>query len=235
MSDYRWAPTSDKIVYSNPVGGYEGGLWVVTLEGQKTQLLNFGEYPDWSPEGGMVAFQTGSGGGIAIIPDSGGVPQILCTAGFMPRWSPDGAHIAFYQELGGVISLYLMNATGGEPQLLTEAGSDFDWSPASDRLVFHRYEGGEYGYSYNIKVVDIATRSATVLWSGGTSPRWAPEGSRIVFEGVSGAELDGLFVMNPDGGSVERVSPNGANPVFRLNSNTVVFERNDGVWVAYRE
>ncbi len=234
ISDYAWAPASDRIAYSNPAGGFEGGLWIADIEGNTTQLSDFGEYPNWSPDSSEIVFQGGSAGGIFKITASGGQPVPLYTAGFKPKWSPDGNDIAFYEELASVSSLQTIPSGGGTPVYLTAGGSDFDWSPDSDAIVFHRYESGAYGYTYNIKVVDLSNLNADVLWTGGTSPRWSPEGARIVFEGVSGSAADGIFIMDPYGGSVERISSSGSNPSFRLNQETVVYDRSNGVWVAYK-
>lgn len=234
ISDYVWSPFGDQIAYSNPAGGLEGGIWVVDTSGNQIHLVDSGEYPHWSPDGSEIAFQGGSGGGIFKVSTSGGEPEALTTGGFRPKWSPDGNYIAFFLETGSVSTLQLMNATGGAPEQLANSGSDFDWSPDSEAIVFHRYEAGTYGYTPNIKTVAIAGHYTETLWTGGTSPRWSPDGDRIVFEGISGSVLDGIFVISPSGGSVEQVSQSGSNPVFRISKDIVVYDRSDGVWIAYR-
>jgi hypothetical protein len=45
---------------------------------------------------------------------------------------------------------------------------------------------------------------------------------------------DGIFVIQPAGGTAEEVSPYGDQPSFNPTGNKIVFRKMSGVWLATR-
>jgi TolB protein len=116
----------------------------------ETRILEDGSAeltPDWSPDGGFIAFTSERSGSIDLwaVPSSGGEP-IQLTAGshrdVWPRWSPDGGSIVFFsrRDTGGERDdLYLMDWASREVERITNHPThhDFapDWSPDGNRIV----------------------------------------------------------------------------------------------------
>jgi Tol biopolymer transport system component len=92
-----WSPSGDLIAFSS------GQIEVISPNGTGRRTLNPGTFPDWSPDGRRIVFE--SGGEIhAINPDGTGPVQLtddsspdpLTTISNQnPAWSPDGTQIAY--------------------------------------------------------------------------------------------------------------------------------------------
>jgi dipeptidyl aminopeptidase/acylaminoacyl peptidase len=93
--------------------------------------------PDWSPDGGKIAFVVlGDDVEIDIMSTSGGQRTILGRQGYQydydPAWSPDGSRIAFTSQRDGNPEIYVMHADGSRQTRLTNnpAIDDApDWAP----------------------------------------------------------------------------------------------------------
>ena len=72
-------------------------------------------YPVWSPDGQEIAFNADrDGGGVWIVPASGGDARRLTTGSDVAAWSPDGQWLAIRRGT----DLYRMPISGGEPTSL---------------------------------------------------------------------------------------------------------------------
>lgn len=162
--------------------------------------------PQWSPDGGLVAFERGVGDRRKIIVANrhGGVletidyqipeenpgmdiffPGIAETVSYTANmsWSSDSRSMAFMSNGGGGnYDLYLLShLSGGQPDRLTRhPGKDSHphWSPAAGRLAF---VSGRTGKA-NIFTMDLVTRRATQVTRGPKMylyPQWSPDGSKI--------------------------------------------------------
>jgi TolB protein len=155
-------------------------------------------------------------------------------------FSPDGSHVAF--ESKG--NLFIMSVGGSTPVPLTD-GYDMAWSPDGSKLAFTRVVTvSKSGYDVqgifvvNTECVDNQTdcKSSTTLLGRGRSPRWSPEGARIVFSDIDDDSFlkGNIYVMNSDGSGRTRLtnvegendafdpawSPDGQTIAFALSSDT---------------
>jgi eukaryotic-like serine/threonine-protein kinase len=106
-------------------------IWVhpLTAGGQPVRLTKDGtdeSSPDFSPDGGLIAFHSSKeGGGIYLIPALGGEERLLVRHGKYPRFSPDGKWIAYCTGCDWLVEsrIFMVPVSGGSPvQIAREAG-----------------------------------------------------------------------------------------------------------------
>jgi len=172
----------------------------------------FDDWPEWSPVGGLIAYQHFDPDGrsdIWVMNDDGSghtnLTSEMMANGFRstPAWTRDGSRIAFSQTVndmsGTTSSIWVMHADGSEQRQLTSTQTGFDtaptWSPDGSRLAFTRY----YGQESDITILDVNSGTTTRIPLPGieANPSWSPDGSLIAF--TSGTSL---YTMQPDGSKV---------------------------------
>ncbi|MBI1816710.1 MAG: PD40 domain-containing protein [Deltaproteobacteria bacterium] len=155
-----------------------------------------------------------------------------------PEWSPNGMRIvwsASVRDQNGGLRYHIsaMNADGSGRADLTPDESDVgqpSWSPDGNRIVF--VDGVGRG---RIKVINAdGSGSTTILPDAGerfNSPHWV--GNRIVFASTlhiahdSKAEDLEIYLMNPDGTNITRVTNNSFRdefPVLRADGQRIAFQ-----------
>jgi Tol biopolymer transport system component len=111
-------------------------------------------YPDPSPDGEWVAFNSNPGGGQAdlgiIRTDATGVRQLTDEphlSNWMPRWSPDGSKMVFYSMRSGTHQLWSIRPDGSGLTQLTKTPHRIvhhAWSPDGKRIVYYSMDGDSY-------------------------------------------------------------------------------------------
>jgi tricorn protease len=149
-----WSPDSSKIAFI-----HNWDVWVASADGKSsTQLTQTAErdvWPDWSPDGTMIAYGTQSSPAntlIRVVPAAGGEARIITDIRFRytwPRfyvWSPDGKELTIASEPEGVISNFPIS--GGDARTvvrLEDLGIDrvgwLRWSPDGRLLAFQASTG----------------------------------------------------------------------------------------------
>jgi Tol biopolymer transport system component len=201
---------------------------------------------EWSPDGTKFLFNAGDSGlGIAgdltpfdpteniFIVDVDGKNLAKLTndteiANGGATWSPDGNLIAFASNRDGTSKIYIMNADGSNQHTIGVAASGFSWSPDGSTILL--VGPGNPENCYNIACQELYTirpdgSNLTQLthYSGSyTSPRYSPDGTKILFERHMGMHFEthdfpfaaryysdeghALFVMDADGNNQTNIS-----------------------------
>ena len=161
-------------------------IWILdTTTGQARRLTDAISppdehwYPRWSPDGSsLVFFSLRDGGGLHVVPVSGGQPRQITFQQFdlSPDWSPDGRTILLQRVRGG--GLWVVPAAGGEARkLATEASgaANPSWSP-DGRSIACVWQG-----RVTVMAADGSAVRQITKGPDDRAPSWSPDGRRIFF------------------------------------------------------
>ncbi len=201
-------------------------------------------WPDWSPDGELIAFERGEGDGTQIcVMRADGSDQRQITRDPVhngkPAWSPDGAKIAFYSGRTGTHDVYVMNSDGtdvrpviGSPE---SDEDDPDWSPDGNRIAFRStYDGN--GEIYVVNADGSNPVNLTRHPANDYDPVWSPDGTKIAFMTVRDGNFD-IYVMNADGSEPTKLTDYrgwDARPAWSPDGTQIVFDSDrGGQWDIY--
>ena len=141
-----WAPDGQWVVYAADRTG-NADLWKQRLGEPDPVRLTISDanesQPQWSPNGQSIVFRSErDGGGLYVIPASGGVERMVSSFGYEPRWSPDGTLILFKRSavLPDLPTIYVVGLDGKPPRpVRPDVLGQFDslfaaWYPDSRRI-----------------------------------------------------------------------------------------------------
>jgi TolB protein len=138
-----FSPDGSQIAFmSDRTGSFQ--IWLMNADGSEPrQLTDFGTnwFPQWSPDGGLLAFHVGRDVHVLDIAKKR-IARLTIDPnnGMYPSWSPDGKRLAFMSWRTGRTEIYSMDADGTNPKRLTHTpeGDAIDprWSPDGRQIVF---------------------------------------------------------------------------------------------------
>lgn len=212
-----WSPDKKKVLFGKGgPGTFDGDLYVMNSDGTGVRRLTRTAHASeggggWSPNMRRIVFsqvarRTDGTVGADIFkmrPDGTQIKKLTShpAVDHQPRWSPNGRFILFTSFRRGTADLYRMRPDGTRVRRVTSGSGDEhsgDWSSDGRSIVF-------------VKRDRDMTESVVVLSDGGSarrtlhrseaiynSPRWSPDGSRILF--VAGGTYQ-IYSMSSEDGS----------------------------------
>jgi TolB protein len=216
-----WSPDGTRVLF----GIFFEGVAVVNADGSGFKMLTEGDVQGyaWSPDGKRVAFGRGSfddPGAVYTINADGTQPVNLTgdeadAAYQVFAWSPDGKWIAFVRDSGSArdrSDIYLAAADGSAPPVnLTQRPGRYGsvaWSPTGTTIAFARSLVPGEDASFFEQDVCTINADGTGLRQLTNDPTlyegiaWSPDGTKLVFDKLG----EGLFIMNPDGSAMRRLT-----------------------------
>lgn len=205
-----WSPDGKMIAFTsnrndpfpatcNGLSGCNDDIFVMPATGGTPVQLTFGtgadEFPQFSPDGQLIAYNSDESGAMAIYTvdlETLAVTKLTedsLQAG-QPDWSPDGTKIVFLDNFVFCkkpkdcnSNIFVMNADGGGvTQLTFKFGDNFPhptWSPDGDKIVFTHgiLRGGRPGQIYTMNPDGTGITRVTHTNDASTTPDWGPLGS----------------------------------------------------------
>ncbi|GAB3360534.1 amidohydrolase family protein [Modestobacter lapidis] len=207
-------------------------LWTVPADGgvatQITEPSLEATRPVYSPDGGLIAFQSYRGGYYhiwVVRPDGTGLRQLTFGShdDREPAWSPDGSAITFASDRAGEGSfdIYAVAVDSGDlTRWTSSATEEYEpaWSPDGNEIAFVEAEGR----NTLIAAVD-RDGNRRPLTTGGRAPSWTPDGSGVLYWQGGGLFLNGTAVTQ--GEDVFTFAPRW------MSDSTFLYTADGRVWI----
>jgi Tol biopolymer transport system component len=169
-----------------------GTTLVNVVTGEERLLENTGGWPQWSPDGALIASATSDA--IQLMTPDGKsrrlVAETTYNTRFAPSWSPNGQRLTFHADddeayVVNVDGTGLINLTQGPPKAFVPV-----WSPDGAWIAFS-YLGGGLNPAPELNGVFVVRPDGTDLRKlapdSDSNLSWSPDGRSLAFGGSGGA------------------------------------------------
>jgi len=230
-----WAPRGNEIAVST----YRAAWALEVVDADSGSSLRVAEGfvispPTWSPDASALAYLLSDGihAGLYRVASGGGQPQLLAlgSSGDLadPAWSPRQDRIAFTE--GSVIKT--VDAGGGPVRALGD-GARPAWSPDGGRIAFATDSGIHVMDADGAHRRKVREESPALVIAG---PGWSPDGETLLFASLRETADDEIFVVDPNGSGLHRLTSNNVDdvqPSWSPGHTRIAYVRDPGpsIWV----
>jgi len=207
---------------------FEGMIFVADDNGHGARAIELGYSPRVSPDGNWVAYQHEGRKGqeLKLAPSSGGPGKALM-AGFPEvfefAWSPDSTRIAAVvgPELGKRKLVLLDLATGSLEVIAKGFFSGFSFDPDdSGNLVYAKSGSEKYPPRSDVYRHTPGMTAGITRDHRSSYPLWGPNDQIVFVKAIDGKKRrygpkNELYLMNPLGGQVKRLTHTKVDPLLQ--------------------
>jgi len=135
--------------------------------------------------------------------------------------------IAFQSSRDGNFEIYVMNVDGSGQRRITNSPSNDispSVSPDEKTILFASDRTGNWEI-YSVQIEGGETKALTAGQGSNSAPTWAMGGSKVLFVSTRDAINGELYLMNPDGSGVQRLTQDSLvkdSPVMTPDGHTVL-------------
>ena len=222
-------PAPNGLIAFSADAGSGAQIWTIRPNGRDLrQITDFdgdAVAPDWSPDGRLIAFETGhqldednvevavqvmraDGSGMTNL-----TQNLVCCSGD-PSFTPDGLHIVYWRWDGVEEAVWMMNLDGsGQHQIVAVSGlADPNVSPDGQTLTFRRWDGleGENGALFRTAIDGTGLTQVTPFDHVSIKHDWSPDGGLLLY--TDGAdtglpdESTNIATIRPDGTGLQHLT-----------------------------
>jgi Tol biopolymer transport system component len=191
-TQYALSPDGSKIAYV-----VDKQILVAHLNGSGVRKMTggpmFAEWPSWSPDGAMIAYQR-YGGALAVLEVATGRPTQVTTEGrglplpvdIQPQFTPDGSSLLYTHIYERRPELRIVPVTGGRSTILIGPSEKFpdtqngSLSPDGSLVTFLSGVWDLEPRRWVTNADGTEPRSITGCYGSTPAGTWSPDGSRIV-------------------------------------------------------
>lgn len=222
-------------------------IWTAKLDGSgATQVLEYGGWPAFSPDGKSIAyFQFPGGGkneGLYVADAFGGnqTPAYINPGVCCINWSRDGNWIVFAASIrpnqpGGAIMMVKADGLYKTVVDLKVSGNGPAFSPDNKHIVYSGCPAGANNCGLMVATTDGNGTTRVVTRDNGGNAQWSPRGDRIVYQASDGGGHLQIFVINADGSGRKQLTTgkgNDGQPIWSRDGGSIIWrsDQNATAW-----
>jgi TolB protein len=203
--------------------GYD--IYLIDCNGEnKIQLtddLGDDYYPDWSPDGKQIVFESNRDGNreIYIMNADGSEQRNISNHPAndrWPVWSPDGEWIAFASNRDGLaLDIYIQEVEGEKIYQITDDffdNVDPTWSPDGDMIAYVQWNCPR-NYLVLVSLEDLSFEEIWLNMGCISRIDWSPNGHQISYEASVGKDLD-IFAVTLEDWEVVQLTKDVSDQTF---------------------